>query len=131
MSNAVEFKLLAPYNQAAVLIGSFSDWKEISMQKNERGYFSTSVELEDGVYQYKFRVRSKNQDRLDRWVEINDPYVTAIDAATNNGVIRIKDGRRFDRRAETVNRSMPCQRHSGHPRPDLQPFLGRKSPSAN
>lgn len=61
MSNSIEFKLLAPNNKAAALIGSFSDWKEIPMQKSDReGYFRISVELEDGVYQYKFRIQSKS-----------------------------------------------------------------------
>jgi 1,4-alpha-glucan branching enzyme len=95
MANAIEFKLLAPYNKAAAVIGSFSDWKEIPLQKDEEGYFRTSVELEDGVYQYKFRVQSKNENQLDQWVEVNDPYITEIDAATNNGRIRIKDGQRI------------------------------------
>lgn len=33
MSNAVEFKLLAPYNQAAVLIGSFQTGKRYRCKK--------------------------------------------------------------------------------------------------
>ena len=92
MSSSIEFKLLAPYNKAATLIGSFSDWNEIPMKKDKEGYFHTSVELDDGIYQYKFRVQSKNKDQLDQWVEIDDPYVTQIDLKTNTGVIRIKDG---------------------------------------
>ena len=96
MSSSIEFKLLAPYNKAATLIGSFSDWKEISMQKDESGYFRTSIELEDGVYQYKFRVQSKSwSNEPDEWVEINDPYVTEIDSATGSGVVRIKEGQRI------------------------------------
>ncbi len=96
MSNSIEFKLLAPYNKAAALIGSFSDWKEIPMQKDENGYFRTSVEMEDGVYQYKFRVQSKSwSNEPDEWVEIDDPYVTEIDSDTINGVIRIKEGQRI------------------------------------
>ena len=59
MSHPIEFKLFAPYNQAASLVGSFSDWQDIQMQKDEKGYFRISVELGDGVYQYKFRIQSK------------------------------------------------------------------------
>lgn len=95
MSNSIEFKLLAPYNKAATLIGSFSDWQEIPMQKDEEGYFHTSVDLDDGVYQYKFRIQSKNEHQLDQWVDINDPYVKEIDYATRNGVVRIKEGKRI------------------------------------
>ncbi|HEY9662912.1 MAG TPA: glycogen-binding domain-containing protein, partial [Allocoleopsis sp.] len=53
MKSSIEFSLFAPYNKAVKLIGSFSDWQEIPMQKDEQGYFRTQVELEDGVYQYK------------------------------------------------------------------------------
>ncbi len=92
MPNSVEFKLLAPYNKAAVLMGSFSNWDDIPMQKDDKGYFRTSIELEDGVYQYKFRVQSKSwSHEPDEWVDINDPYVTEIDASNGNGIVRIKD----------------------------------------
>lgn len=94
MTNAIEFKLLAPYNKAASLMGSFSDWEEIPMKKDKEGYFRTSVELEDGVYQYKFKVQSKSwSQEPDEWVEINDPYVTELDPNTNNGILRIKQGK--------------------------------------
>jgi 1,4-alpha-glucan branching enzyme len=59
MPSSVEFKLLAPY-KAATFMGSFSDWNEIPMQKDDKGYFRTSIELEDSIYQYKFRVQSKS-----------------------------------------------------------------------
>ncbi len=59
MAKPIEFNLFAPYNKGAALIGSFSDWEEIPMEKGEDGYFRTTVELEDGTYQYKFRVQSK------------------------------------------------------------------------
>ncbi|NJL86974.1 MAG: alpha-amylase [Leptolyngbyaceae cyanobacterium SM1_1_3] len=96
MANSIEFKLLAPYNKAAALTGSFSDWEEIPMEKGEGGYFRTQVNLEDGTYQYKFRVQSKSwffED--DEWVTITDPYATDIDNASQNGVVRLKDGERI------------------------------------
>jgi 1,4-alpha-glucan branching enzyme len=96
MAAAIEFKLFAPYNQEASLMGCFSNWEEIPMQKQEDGYFRTQVELEDGVYQYKFRVRSKSWFvEPDQWVEIVDPYATDIDDPTQNGIVRIKDGDRI------------------------------------
>ncbi len=60
MANLIEFKLFAPRNQGAALIGSFSQWKEISMQKGEDGYFRTQIKLKDGIYQYKFRIQTKS-----------------------------------------------------------------------
>ncbi|MGB7892212.1 MAG: alpha-amylase family glycosyl hydrolase [Microcoleus sp.] len=96
MSSSIEFKLFAPYNKAAALIGSFSDWKEIPMQKDDKGCFCTSVKLDDGVYHYKFRVQSKSWFLdPDQWVEIIDPYATDIDDSAPNSVARIKDGKRI------------------------------------
>ena len=96
MSSSIEFKLFAPYNKEAALFGSFSDWKDVPMEKDEQGYFRTAVELEDGVYQYKFRVRSKSWFfEPDQWVDVVDPYATDIDNPTQNGVIRIKDGEKI------------------------------------
>ncbi|MBD1999762.1 alpha amylase C-terminal domain-containing protein [Leptolyngbya sp. FACHB-541] len=96
MANQIEFSLFAPYNNAATLIGSFSDWKEIPMQKDKEGFFRTKVELEDGAYQYKFRVQSKSWFfEPDQWVDVNDPYATDIDNPTQNCVLTIKDGERI------------------------------------
>ena len=94
MANSIEFKLFAPFNNSATLKGCFSDWSEISMQKDDRGYFRAKVELEDGVYQYKFRVQSQSYFLdTDEWVEVSDPYATSIiDDASQNSVIHIKDG---------------------------------------
>jgi len=94
MAKPIEFKLFAPYNKGAALIGNFSDWKEIPMQKGKDGFFRTKVELKDGIYHYKFRVQSKSWFlEPDQWVDIVDPYATDIDDLTQNGVIRIKDGK--------------------------------------
>ena len=96
MASAIEFYLFAPYNKGAALIGSFSDWKEIPMEKGEDGYFRTKVDLEDGEHQYKFRVQSKSWFfEPDQWVDVNDPFATEIDNPTQNCVVRIKDGERI------------------------------------
>jgi 1,4-alpha-glucan branching enzyme len=47
MAAAIEFKLLGPNNKAATLLGSFSVWEGIALQKDERGYFRTKIQLED------------------------------------------------------------------------------------
>ncbi|MBD2302974.1 alpha-amylase family glycosyl hydrolase [Nostoc sp. FACHB-190] len=98
MANPIEFSLFAPYNEGAALIGSFCDWQEIPMIKGEDGYFRTTVELEDGVYKYKFRVQSKSWFfEADQWVDVTDPYATDVDeiGGKDNGVIRIKDGQKI------------------------------------
>ncbi|NET90033.1 MAG: alpha-amylase [Kamptonema sp. SIO1D9] len=97
MASPVEFNLFAPYNKKASLIGSFSDWEEITMEKGEDGHFRVTVDLEDGEYLYKYRIQSKSHFfEPDRWVDIVDPYATeVVDDALQNGVVRIKDGERI------------------------------------
>ncbi|MEL7242024.1 MAG: alpha-amylase family glycosyl hydrolase [Cyanobacteria bacterium J06573_2] len=98
MAKPIEFKLFAPYNKDAVLIGSFMDWEPIDMEKGKDGYFRVKVDLEDGVYKYKFKVRSLSWFfQEDEWVDVTDPYATDIDAlgGYENGIIRIKDGERI------------------------------------
>ncbi len=95
---SIEFNLFAPYNKAAELIGSFSNWEAVPMEKGDDGYFRTKVELEDGDYQYKFRVQSRSWFfEPDQWVEVTDPYATDIDelSGKDNGIVRIKDGERI------------------------------------
>ena len=98
MTSSIEFNLFAPYNKGVSLVGSFSDWKEISMKKGEDGYFRVSVDLKDGTYQYKFRVQSKSWFfEPDQWVDITDPYATDVDgkSASENAIAYIKDGERI------------------------------------
>ena len=96
MASSIEFKLFAPRNKGVSLIGSFSNWEEISLQKDKAGYFRTSVELEDGIYQYKFRVQTKSPNfEPDQWVEVIDPYATDVDEVKDYGILRIKDGQRI------------------------------------
>lgn len=92
---SIEFSLFAPYNEEAALIGDFSDWQPVPMEKGDDGTFRASVELKDGEYRYKFRVRSKSWFlEPDSWVEIVDPYATRVeDSAMPSGIARIKDGR--------------------------------------
>jgi 1,4-alpha-glucan branching enzyme len=96
MASSIEFNFFAPRNKEAALIGSFSDWKEIPMQKGEDGYFRTNLEIEDGVYEYKFRVQSKSPNfQPDEWVDVIDPYATDVDDEKKVGIVRVKDGRRI------------------------------------
>ncbi len=96
MASGIEFNLFAPRNKGAALIGSFSQWQEIPMEKGEDGYFRTQVELEDGIYQYKFRVQTKSPNfEPDQWVDVIDPYATDVDEEQKIGIVRIKDGKRI------------------------------------
>ena len=92
----IKFDLFAPYNTEANLIGSFSEWRDVPMTKGDDGVFRTEVDLDDGEYRYKFRVRSKSwfleEDAL---VDVVDPYATAVeDTAQANGIVCIQNGTR-------------------------------------
>ncbi|MBD2294942.1 alpha amylase C-terminal domain-containing protein [Anabaena sphaerica FACHB-251] len=95
MAKSIEFQLFAPYNKGVALIGCFSNWQEIPMEKCEDGYFRTNVELADGSYKYKFKVQSNSWFfETEQWVEVTDPYATNIDemGGKDNGIVRVKDG---------------------------------------
>ncbi|BAY38510.1 alpha amylase catalytic region [Nostoc sp. NIES-2111] len=95
MSNSIEFKLFAPHNNQVSLITYFSPEKEIEMQKSDDGYFSTALELKDGIYQYKFRVKSNSPHHQEEWIDIIDPYSTDVDDEKGYGIVRVKDGQRI------------------------------------
>ncbi|TVP63201.1 MAG: alpha-amylase [Nodularia sp. (in: Bacteria)] len=98
MTTPIEFNLFAPYNKGASLIGSFYDGQEIPMKRGEDGYFRTNVELEDGIYEYKFRVQSNSWFfEPEQWVDVIDPYATDINGTSgeNHGIVRVKDGQRI------------------------------------
>ena len=92
----IEFKLLAPYNAKACLIGDFLENQLVEMEKDKDGYFRTKVELEDGQYAYKFRVQSKSFFLdPDEWVEVIDPYATQVDEASQMAIATVKEGDRI------------------------------------
>lgn len=98
MTAPIEFNLFAPYNKGAALIGSFSNWQEIPMKRGKDGYFRTTVALDDGIYEYKFRVQSNSWFfEPEQWVDVTDPYATDINGASgkDNGIVRVKDGARI------------------------------------
>lgn len=70
MASSIEFKLFASDNKDAALIVSFSNWEDIPMHKDEKGYFRTAVELEDSEYQDQFRVQSKSGLRKENEAQV-------------------------------------------------------------
>lgn len=93
LKNEIIFSLFAPNNNSASLIGDFSDWKEIPMEKTDDGFFRTAVALADGEYQYKFNIQSKSWFyEEDEWKSIADPYATNVDTETGNSILRVKNG---------------------------------------
>ncbi|AUT00665.1 alpha-amylase [Nostoc sp. CENA543] len=96
MSNLIEFKLFAPYNQKAILMGDFFHDPKIPMKKSEDGYFRAAIELADGIYHYKFRVQTRSPNfTQNEWIDIIDPYATDVDEQRQNGIVRIQNGQRI------------------------------------
>ncbi len=88
-----QFRLFAPNNKAGSLIADFGDWEDMPMKKGEDGYFCIDQMLADGIYQYRFRIRSKSWfNKEDEWKIITDPYATNVDPVTQNSILRIKNG---------------------------------------
>lgn len=93
MTNSIEFKLWAPYNSKASLVGDFLEDSIVEMERGKDGYFRTKVKLEDGQYAYKFRVKSLSPFLdSDEWTYVIDPYATEVDEANQEAIVRIKDG---------------------------------------
>lgn len=96
MSQSIEFKLWAPYNEEALLLGDFLPERSLNMNKGNDGYFRVEVDLADGCYPYTFKARSKSffvED--DEWVDVIDPYATEVDEAAQKAIARVKGGDRI------------------------------------
>jgi 1,4-alpha-glucan branching enzyme len=91
----VELGLFAPYNEAALVTGSFTDWRDVPMAKGDDGVFRAAFDLADGTYEYIFKVRTRSWFfEPGQWVTITDPYATDVSPENDNGVLRIAGGRR-------------------------------------
>lgn len=92
-ATGIEFRLFAPYNEVVALVGDWSDWKPIPMQRGDDGWWRVSVPLEDGSYEYKFEVKSKSYFVLDQIVQVTDPRATRVSHDRDeNACIVIKNG---------------------------------------
>lgn len=95
--------LLAPYNDAAILLGSWDNWQEHPMEKGEDLVFRAAVALPEGTHLYRFRVVSRSWFFPGEWREIADPWARDIQPAAmveggeerDCAVIVVKDGAAF------------------------------------
>ena len=88
------FQLFAPYNCRAWITGSFNDWEEEEMSKDDDGYFTFQAELENGRHEYLFQVESKSWffDE-DQKVPVTDPYAAeVVDDEDQHAVLHVSDG---------------------------------------
>lgn len=89
----IVLSLLAPYNEAAMLLGDFNDWQPQAMQKDQQGVFRLELELADGVYHYRFCLPSLSWfNEPGSWVEIIDPWAQQVNSEAQAAVLRIEQG---------------------------------------
>lgn len=83
----ISFALLAPYNQAVQLLGSFDNWQTHDLQRGDDGWWHLELDLPDGDYEYRYRVQSKSWFSVDQWVEIGDPRARRINPLNNEATV--------------------------------------------
>ncbi|MBI5812407.1 MAG: hypothetical protein HZB27_07440 [Meiothermus silvanus] len=88
----MDFKLFAPHLDKVELVGSWSD-APITMHKDQSGTWRAEVDLPDGQYSYKFRLKSLSPFMEGRVVEVTDPQARRIDPQNSEAsVIVLRDG---------------------------------------
>src|SRR4051794_18519828 len=90
-TGTIELGLFAPYNEVVELLANWNNWQRIKMTKGKDGWWRTNVELEDGDYQYKFRVKSLSYFAPGEMLEVFDPYALQVsDEASEKTVLHIR-----------------------------------------
>lgn len=56
------FYLFAPTVIDVHLISSFSEWKDVLMDRQDDGTFVCSPDIPDEQHEYKFRIKRKKED---------------------------------------------------------------------
>ncbi|CAF1169092.1 unnamed protein product [Rotaria sordida] len=102
LASQIEFTLFAPNINSVSLIGSFSAWQGIPMRKFNDGQWRLNVSLEDGEYEYAFRLQpiviekrkngKKEPVQLNKFQDVIDPYAMKVNLSKNVGVVTIKNG---------------------------------------
>ncbi|MBC8099076.1 MAG: DUF3459 domain-containing protein [Armatimonadetes bacterium] len=92
----IPFELLAPYNENVRVMGSWDDWQETPMTRDERGVWCVEVPLADGEYQYKFKLISRSFFANGKEVTVADPksYQFTLDSHENS-IVRVLNGKRI------------------------------------
>ena len=85
---AVTFRVWAPHAEKVFVGGNFNDWSEneISLEKEENGYWSAITEKASEGDEYKFFIQFEGEI-LSR----NDPYAFEVTNSDGNSVIRTLD----------------------------------------
>jgi 1,4-alpha-glucan branching enzyme len=70
------FSITAPDAMTVALVGDFTHWqqKPIRLQKDARGIWHTTVELEPGPHRYRFLVDGQWRDDPECTLQVSNPY---------------------------------------------------------
>lgn len=94
-TNKIILAVFAPYNKAAQLLGSFTDWQPRDLTRGDDGWWRGEFDLADGEYEYRFRVKSKSWFSADQMIYLGDPYATRVNPMNQEAsMLTIHDGKR-------------------------------------
>ena len=73
-----DFSFKAPTAGSVQLVGDFTDWQErpISLKKDARGVWRTTVKLGTGAHSYRFLVDGQWQDDPECTLRVPNPYAS-------------------------------------------------------
>lgn len=80
--DGVTFRVWAPFADSVCIIGTFNDWEEEALAKEENGYWSTKIENAEAGQEYQYVIEHKGQ-RLVR----NDPRALQLTTTDGHSVI--------------------------------------------
>jgi 1,4-alpha-glucan branching enzyme len=91
--HGIAFTLFAPYNEMVALIGTFNNWQPTPMTKDDKGWWQIMLPLADGVYEYKFQVKSLSFFQVGQTIEVTDPRAVALTRdEKENARLTVKNG---------------------------------------
>jgi 1,4-alpha-glucan branching enzyme len=80
--NTASFRVWAPFAQAVAVTGTFNNWSQTSLQKEEGGYWTAEVPGVLAGQEYKFAINTGNGELFK-----NDPRALQMTTAAGNSVI--------------------------------------------
>jgi len=111
-AEGVEFKLFAPYNEEVALLGGWNDWQPIPMTRGDDGWWRVRVPLQDGDYEYKFKLKSLSYFAEGKLLEVADPRTVCVSHdAYNNSLITVLNGQPVSTTYEWQHDDAPLPRN--------------------
>ncbi len=74
--SAQTFAFCAPAARSVQLVGDFTHWqkKPVNLRKNDRGVWTTVIDLAPGTYHYRFLVDGEWRDDPECTLRVTNPF---------------------------------------------------------